>query len=312
MTFQRPGALNWFLLMSLGIIWGGSFPAVAFALTGFGPLTTVALRLSVAAVLIGAFAFIRGDGLPGLRSATGRRIWLHCLGLAVFSNVLPFSLLSWGQLYVSAGFAGINMAVVPLLVLPLAHVLLPDERMTALKSAGFVTGFCGVAVLIGPGIFDSTGAPVELLARLACFSAALCYAIGGIVTRLSPPAPLLSFAAASLILAAIIAVPLSLSLEGIPQYPPPEAMAGIAYLGVVPTAVATLILVRIITTAGPSFLSLTNYQVPVWAIIIGMVMLSESLPAQFVGALALILSGLVLANATSWRTARRQKNRSRL
>ncbi|MCQ8115733.1 EamA family transporter, partial [Vibrio parahaemolyticus] len=76
-------------------------------------------------------ALATGDGLPSLAPGRGRRIWLHCVGMGLFSNALPFSLLAWGQRQVSSGFAGITMAVVPLLVLPLAHVLVPGERMTA-------------------------------------------------------------------------------------------------------------------------------------------------------------------------------------
>ncbi len=61
------------------------------------------------------------QGLPPAGTPRGRRIWLHCVGMGIFSNALPFALLSWGQVQVSSGFAGISMAVVPLLVLPLAH-----------------------------------------------------------------------------------------------------------------------------------------------------------------------------------------------
>jgi drug/metabolite transporter (DMT)-like permease len=298
----RPSAAAWAVLVLLGLIWGGSFLGVALALTGFGPLGVAAARIVIAAVILGGIAFVTGHGLPPVASVQGRRIWLHCLGMAVFSNVLPFTLLSWGQLHVTSGFAGISMAVVPLLVLPLAHVFVPGERMTPRRVAGFVVGFVGVVLLVGGG-GGSAGADGAVgLARLACVAASCSYAVGAIVTRLAPPGPYLAFAAAGLLIAAALILPLALIVEGVPAFPPPAALAGVVYLGVLPTALATVLLVYVIQSAGPSFLSLVNYQVPVWAVLIGMVVLGEELPAQFIAALALILAGLAVSQMRLRRT----------
>lgn len=289
------GPLNWALLLALGLIWGGSFPAVELALAGFAPLTIAGLRITLAAVILVAVALSTGVGLPPLNTQIGRRVWVHCLGMAVFSNALPFTLLSWGQISVTSGFAGISMAVVPLFVLPLAWLLLPDETLTPRKIVGFLIGFAGVAVLIGPQIFQSTGAGLENLARLACIGAALCYAIGGIITRLTPKTPLLSFSAAALLLASLISMPMALMFEGMPSIQPTTATAAILYLGLVPTALATLVLVRIINQMGPGFLSMVNYQVPVWAVLIGALALGEAVPGRFIGALGLILVGMAIS-----------------
>ena len=96
---------------------------VALSLDGFTPLQVAAIRIDVAAIIIVIYAIATGRGMPG--DGSGPRIWLHVLGFAFFSNVLPFSLLSWGMQHVPSGFAGVTMAVVPLLVLPLAHFLVP-------------------------------------------------------------------------------------------------------------------------------------------------------------------------------------------
>ena len=153
--------------------------------------------------------------------------------------------------------------------------------------AGFAIGFAGVVLLIGLGGLatgDAAG-----LARLACIAASCCYAVGAIVTRLAPPGPSLSFAAGGLIVAAALILPLALAIEGWPAQPPPAALLAVLYLGVFPTALATVLLVFVVQSAGPSFMSLVNYQVPVWAVILGLVVLGEELPPQFLGALALIL-----------------------
>lgn len=294
-SVQRPSPtpLAWLLLFLLGLTWGGSFLGIAKALTGFGPLAIAAARIGIAAAILTVVALASGQGLPPRGTRTGRRIWLHCLGMGVFSNALPFALLAWGQERVSSGFAGISMAVVPLLVLPLAHVFVPGERMTLRRAVGFVVGFLGVAILVGHG--DGGSGSGVGLARLACVAASCSYAVGAIITRLAPPGPTLAFAAGGLLIASAISVPLALAVEGWPASPPLPALLGVLYLGIFPTALATIALVYVIQSAGPSFLSLVNYQVPVWAVILGLVVLDEALPTQFVGALALILAGLAVS-----------------
>lgn len=293
MNRPAPAPLAWLLLVLLGLIWGGSFMAIKMALTGLGPLSVAAARITIAAAMLAAFAWATGQGLPPTGTPAGRRIWLHCIGMGILSNAAPFALLAWAEVRVSSGFAGISMAVVPLLVLPLAHVFVPGERMTLANVAGCAIGFVGVVLLVG---FDGTaGGEGATLARLACVAASCCYAVGAIVTRLSPPGPYLAFAAGGLIVATAAALPLALAIEGWPSGLPAEAFWGALYLGVLPTALATVMLVYVVQSAGPSFMSLVNYQVPVWAVILGLIFLGEALPPRFLAALALILAGLAVS-----------------
>lgn len=290
----RPGILNWIFLISLGVIWGGSFLAVEIALTGLGPLQIAAFRIALGAIALLFLTYALGFGLPSLKQP---RVWAHAFGFAIFTNALPFSLLSWGQLSVSSGFAGITMAVVPLLTLPMAHFLIPDERMTARKVSGFLVGFAGIVLLIGLDAFSATGADLEFLAQMACIAAACCYAIGSNITRLCPPVPLLAYSAAGLTLGAFLIVPIALMQEGMPEMPALSPLLAALYLGLIPTGLATLLLVRIITSAGPTFMTMVNYMVPIWAVVFGVTLLGEALPPQFMGALALILLGLAIARA---------------
>ena len=139
--------LNWIMLATLGFIWGGSFLSVEISLAGFGPITVAASRVTIAAITLLLYAYIFGDGLPQISSKKDKRVWLHCLGMALFTNALPFSLLSWGQQTVTSGFAGVSMALVPLFVLPLSHKLVPGEKLSRAKVTGFLFGFWGVVLL---------------------------------------------------------------------------------------------------------------------------------------------------------------------
>lgn len=287
--------VNWLRIVVLAAIWGASFMSVSVALEGVGPLTVVAVRLGLGAAFLVVLSFALGHGLPPVRGRPAGRIWAFVLAMAVFSNALPFLLLSWGQQVVASGFAGVCMAVVPLLVLPLAHVFVPGEVMSLRRLVGFCIGTAGVIVLIGPGAFASTGESFESLAKMACVGAACCYAIGGIFTRLCPAVDLLALAAAVLLVAAVLFAPVALYVEGWPRDVPPLSLAALLYLGLLPTGVAQILLVMVIRDAGPVFLGLVNYQVPVWSVIFGVVLLAEPLPPSLLLAMALILAGVALS-----------------
>jgi len=289
--------MNWVRIVALGVIWGTSFIAVEIAIRTLPPISVAAGRISLAAVLLVPLAYWLGDGLPRLGTAEGRRLWLHALGVAALSNAVPFGLLSWAQNQVTAGLAAIFMSMLPLIVLPLSHFLVPGERMTRRKTVGFVVGFCGAVVLIGPAaLLDIGGGAAQALAQLACLTAVTGYACGSIVAKLAPRTHALSFSAAAMLLAAAMIVPVALIFEdpfgsGAAAF----SVLAVAYLGVLPTAAAMVLLVKILETAGPPFLSLVNYQVPIWAMLFGALFLGERVEPRFGLALALILVGVAIS-----------------
>ena len=297
--------LNWVILITLGFIWGGSFLGVEISLAGFGPITVAASRVTIAAITLLTYAYVFGEGLPKISSKEDKRIWLHCLGMAIFTNALPFSLLSWGQQTVTSGFAGVSMALVPLFVLPLSHKLVPGEKLSRAKVTGFLFGFLGVVLLIGgEKLFDNQNfTPILVLAQIACVTASCCYAIGSVITKLCPPVSAVSYASCGLMLASLMLIPTAIWFEGIPKAPNGLAIAGIIYLALFPTAIATILLTTLVRRAGPPFLSLVNYQVPVWAVIIGVMVLGEALPGHFLLALSIILGGLFISQFTAPRAS---------
>jgi drug/metabolite transporter (DMT)-like permease len=281
---------NWVRLATLGVIWGGSFPLVEVALEGFAPMTLAATRLGLAALMLVPLSFFYG-GLP-----KGAAVWAFAFGVALFANALPFSLLSWGQTYVTAGVAGVAMAVMPLMALPLSHLLVPGERMSSQGMLGLGIGFVGVLVLIG---FDTLaelgGGSREVMGQLACLAATVCYVLGSITIKRAPKAHPIAFAAAAMLLAALIAIPIAYAVEGVPAAPSVKAGIAIVVLAFGPTVVALMLMLKILTTAGPPFLSLVNYQVPIWATVFGAVFLGEALEPRLAVALVLILFGVAVS-----------------
>lgn len=281
---------NWVRLATLGVIWGGSFPLVEVALEGFAPMTLAATRLGLAALMLVPLSFFYG-GLP-----KGAAVWAFAFGVALFANAMPFSLLSWGQTYVTAGVAGVAMAVMPLMALPLSHLLVPGERMSSQGMLGLGIGFVGVLVLIG---FDTLaelgGGSREVMGQLACLAATVCYVLGSITIKRAPKAHPIAFAAAAMLLAALIAIPIAYAVEGVPAAPSVKAGIAIVVLAFGPTVVALMLMLKILTTAGPPFLSLVNYQVPIWATVFGAVFLGEALEPRLAVALVLILFGVAVS-----------------
>lgn len=297
---MRATPADWAMLVALGLIWGAAFMATKIATADFTPLTLAGFRLAVAAGVLALVLALRGERLPGLGDAEARRFWAAALAVAVLSNAMPFTSLAWAQRHVPSSLAGVLMATVPLFLLPIAHLFVPGERMTLRRTAGFLLGFAGVCVLIGPAALEGLEAGAGAEARLrplaigGCLLAAFGYAAGSVVSKRAPQLGLLRFATAALILAALLTLPLALVVEDI-ALPSAESVAALAYLGVVPTALATVFLLSVIRSAGPSFLANVNYHVPVWAVVLGAAVLGETPSPRLGVALVLILAGLAVA-----------------
>ncbi len=291
-----PTPANWIGLIALGLIWGASFLGIAVALDGLSPLWVATGRIVIGAVTLWGIAVAMG-----VRLRASAQVLAFAGGMALLSNALPFFLLGWSQQHVTSGFAGITMAAIPLFVLGLAHLLVAGEALTRPKALGFALGLIGVGVLIGPGLMASSGSEFETMARLGCLAAALCYALGSIVTRRCPDVHPVAFGVLALVIASAVMLPIALIVDGLPPLPAARPALALLYLGVLPTGYATLLLVSIIRSAGPSFLSQVNYHVPVWSVLLGVLVLGEDLPGRFIVALAIILAGLMLARRRQLR-----------
>lgn len=299
------GVMNrsqWGMLLGLALIWGAAFYFIKIAVTHVEPLTYVWIRLTIAAVAL--WLLLRGRGE---RLGLTLPIWGSILLLALLNNVIPFALFGWGQQHIASGLAAILNATTPIWGVLAAHLFTADEKLTPAKLFGVVTGFAGVATMIGPQLLTGGG---HLLPLLACLSAALSYALAGVWAKrfrrlgVSP----LKVATGQLIAGALVMAPVALIIDQPwnAALPPLSAWGAIAVLALVCSAYAYVLYFKLIEGAGATNALLVTLIVPPVAILFGAPLLNERLTsAQFLG-LGFIAAGLAVIDGRLLRAMRRR------
>ena len=280
---------DWLTLIGLAVIWGSAFFCIHVAVHAIPPLTYVWLRVTIAAAALWAYLAWRRQpaGLP-------RTVWGSMFLLALLNNVIPFILFGWGQTHIASGLASILNATTPIWGVIVAHVFTSDERMNPRKIAGVLLGFGGVALMIGPDLLGSIGNNV--LAQLACVTAALLYALAGVWARrfkrqgVSP----LSVTTGQLTASAIVMLPVTFLFDRPWEqtFPPLSALGAVLVLAVICSAYAYILYFKLIDSAGATNALLVTLLVPPVAIVMGALILGEAIePRDFAG-LGFIALGL--------------------
>jgi drug/metabolite transporter (DMT)-like permease len=289
----------WIWLLSLSVLWGGSFFFAKLALAALGPFTVVFCRVALAAL---ALNLVR----PQRRDAP----WQTYFAMGALNNVVPFALIFWSQTHIASGLASILNATTPLFTVLVAHALTVDEKITASKVAALLVGTAGVAVLIGPSVVMAPTA--DVWGQLACLGAALSYAFAGIYGRrframgVGP----LDAAAGQVTASSVLILPIMLiaeppwMLEALPSLPIWAALAGLALLS---TALAYVLYFRILAVAGATNLLLVTFLIPVTSILLGAVFLQERLELRHFAGMALIGLGLAAIDGRGTRLVRPAK-----
>ena len=280
----------WIWLLSLSVLWGGSFFFAKVALDELAPLSVVFGRVALAAAALNlALAFSAG-------SLFQRKVpWRSFFAMGMLNNIVPFALIFWGQTQIASGLASIINATTPLFTLVVAHFLTKDERIDAVKLSALLIGIGGVAVLMGPDVLNSSHG---LWGQVACLGAALSYAFAGIYGRrfkMMGVAPL-DAAAGQLTASTMLILPIMLIVDqpwAPPAFPSATVWAALSGLALLSTAIAYVLYFRILSAAGATNLLLVTFLIPVTAILLGAAVLGEHLlPRHFAG---MALIGLSLA-----------------
>jgi len=292
----------WAELLLLSAIWGGSFLSVRLALNEIGPLTTVAHRVFWGALIL--WLVIAARRLPLPRDP---RIWVGFLVMGALNNVIPFTLLTWGQLHIETGLTSILNSTTAIFGILVAAAVFADERLTIRRLIGVTLGFCGVAIAIGPEAlmrFD-----LRSIAQLAVLGATLSYAFAGAWARarLSSLSPLVA-AAGMLTASALFMVPMAWITEGAFRFDLSLVTWGsIAYIAGAATAVAYLLYYRVLAMAGSGNLMLCTLLIPPIAIVLGAAVLGEALMPQAYGGFVLLALGMVVLDGRALAALRGKK-----
>lgn len=277
---------GWIAFAALGIIWGLPYFFIKIAVQEVSPLLLAFCRVALAAAILLPIAWRKG----ALRSLGRHQLAICAFALAEF--VIPFSVISLGERWISSSVTGILIAMVPLSIAVLQRFFGVRESLGAFRIIGLAVGFIGVAALLGTGPISWplgwAGAGCMLLATIG-------YAIGPLIIQrhlqgLDSIGPL---AASLTVASAMLFIPAAAELPSV--LPSPAALASIAILGVVCTAIAMLLMFYLVRSAGASRATVITYINPVVATVLGVLVLKERLGLGGYIAFALILLGSWLA-----------------
>lgn len=292
------------LLLTLAVVWGGSFSLIKVAVETISPLSMVAARIALAATILYLIVRAAGEALPGLKNRNDLRIWGHFLAVGMLGNGIPFTLVSWGELEVSSSLAAILIGVMPVFTVALARVTGIEAHIGWRRFSGICVGLAALVVLMGPAALGEMGGRA-IFAQLAVAGAAICYAATAVYAKkLTFTVPTLTLAAATMIAAALVMVPMALIFDQ-PWHlrPSTGAIWSVVALGIFPTALAAIVYLRLLVSAGPTFASMINYLIPAFGAIVGIFWLGEVLGAREITALALILAAIGLVRNAPGRAS---------
>ena len=282
---------EWMLLVLLSVVWGGSFFFNGIALREIPTLSIVTARVGLAALALLFLMKMLGQGIQ-----LNRQILKAFFGMSFLNNVVPFSLIVWGQQHIASGVASILNATTPLFTMLVAHWFTTDEKINPRRLLGVLTGMGGVGLMMGLDSMESSG--FHLLGQSAILLAAFSYGLAGVYGKrfAQLEIPPLATATGQLCASSMILIPLTLWIDQpwTMAMPSIEGMGSLLGIALLSTALAYVIYFRLLKTAGATNLLLVTLLIPVSAIILGVFLLDESLEPQHLSGMAVISLGLLI------------------
>ncbi len=283
------------LLGLLALMWGSSYLFIKIGVETLPPLSLVVLRLLVGFAILLVVVGVTRTPLPRDPRTLGHLAILGAVNIAI-----PFWLIGWAEQHIASGLTGILQSTSPFFTLVLAASFVHDEHVTRGRVAGIAIGFLGIFVLSAHDLADlgTTAGTQRLLAQLAVVLASLAYAAGNTYARrtLREARPLV-LATGQVGWALAIVVVLALLVDGGITLPTvPQAALAVGWLGTIGTGFAYLVFFRLLSGWGPTRASLVSYLLPVVAVVLGVVVLGETVDAAFLAGAALIVAGIWVVN----------------
>ena len=293
--------LNAALWIILALMWSSSFAAIKVGIETIDSMPLVAGRM-----IIGAAVMLTVLKLRGMSLAWGRKAWSDYLFTGLVGGVIPFLLITSGEHHVDSGLAAILMGISPVSTVLLAHYVLNDEYMTPKSLIGVGLGVSGVALLVGPDALSELGNHV--IGQVSILIAAICYSTSTIYIKRKSTRPAMEMAAGSMLVGAVCIAVATLVI-GQPariEMPSAQSLIAVIYLGIFPTALATLFYFYLVPRLGANRMSQVNFVVPIAGALIGVVLMGEALTPSTIAALAVIMVAIYLVSAKR-KTAQTQR-----
>ncbi len=275
----------------LAAFWGASYMFIKVAGRAFEPASMILLRLLIASSLLLVVLAVQ----RGWHTTLGemRALGWEGFALGVVNGAIPFTLIAWGEKHIDSGVAAIANASMPIFVVLLAIRFKPSETVRGLRLVGFLVGLVGVGVLAG---VHPEGGWWGAAGTLAVVVASVSYAIGALWgQRLIAGASGLVLSASSMLGGLLVLLPLGLwQMPG--EVPGWKETGSVIALAVIGTALAQIILYRVLRSDGAARVSLVTYLLPMTALIYGVLLLGEPLTWEELVGMALILGGVALGS----------------
>ena len=298
---MKMDAFDWMMLITLATVWGGSFLFNAILVAELPVITIVAIRVTVAALALWGFARVTRRKIP-----TTPQVWGALLILGVLNNAIPFSLIVQGQTQITSGLASILNATTPLFTILVAGFFLTDERFSILRVLGVIVGFSGVILMVGPEALGGLGA--DFWAQLCALGAALSYGFASVFGRRFRELKVdpVMVATGQVTMSSLVLWPIALWIDG------PQDILGLSFnaavsmfgLAVLCTSFAYIVYFLILERAGATNISLVTFLVPISAIILGVLVLGESIFIKEIIGMTLIGLGLAIIDGRLFQRLR--------
>lgn len=285
----RMGPAQWLMLITLSVIWGGSFFFNEIALRGLPPFMVVWGRIVTGA--IGLTLMVAASGIdvrPHLHQ------WKHFLVIGILNTFVPFSFIVWGQQHIDSGLASVINATTPAFTILVANFFTSDERASVRKFTGAAIGLGGVATLIGSDALSGFGD--HILGQGAVMCAALSYACSATYARRIVGMPPLLMACGQLSLVSLVMTPVVFTICRPWELPMPsaEVIGAVFGLGLVCSALAYILFFRILTSAGATNVQLVTLFIPFSASSLGIVFLGEPFSWRLAAGIVIVSTAALL------------------
>ena len=286
---------NFILLIILSAIWGSAFFAIKVGLNDFSPTSVASLRLIIASIFLLFLFYIQKKDIIFTKEV----IFLLII-IGIIGNFIPFYLISWAEQFIPSSTAGMLMAIGPIITLVMSHFLTKNEKFSLMKFISIIIGLIGVFFIFNINSLNNilNNSSIDILAKLLVILAAFGYMLSNIIAyeKLND-IDSFSITTFATTFGAIFSLPFfvyDLSINDFNYDFEINSVYAIIYLGIFPTAIAFQFRYYITKTSGPVFLSYVAYLIPVFAVILGYILLSEKIGLQSLIGIFLILLGVYL------------------